>query len=73
MIRQSDLESQIDPFMPEPYDPAFQIDIAQQQQFRGKAELGTTYVDSRVVSTFDARPINGQDFIANGGTIVASF
>ena len=67
--KQSELESQQDPYQPLPYDPAVQMDIAQQQQFRGKTTLGTIYSDSRVVTTYDARPINGSDFIVNGGSI----
>ena len=68
--KQSDLESQQDPYQPAPYDPAVQMDIVQQQQLRGKTVLGSIYSDSRVVTTYDARPINGTDFLANGGTIV---
>lgn len=70
--KQSELESQQDPYQPLPYDPAVQMDIAQQQQLRGKTVLGTTYSDSRVVTTFDARPINGTDFIKSGGTVTNS-
>lgn len=67
--RQSELESQQDPYQPVPFDPAYSPDIAQNQQFRGKTVLGTTYSDSRVVTTYDARPINGSDFLSNGGSI----
>lgn len=68
--KQSELESQQDPYQPLPYDPSIQVDIVQQQQLRGKTTLGTVYSDSRVVTTYDARPINGTDFLANGGAIV---
>lgn len=71
MVKQSEIESQQNPFEPAPYDPAMQLDIAQQQQFRGKTVKGSTYSDSRVVSGFDARPINGEDFVAGGGTVFA--
>lgn len=69
MKKQTDLESQQTEDNIPAYDPSVQVDITQQQKLRGKNIVGTTYSDSRVVTTFDARPVNGQDFVVNGGTL----
>lgn len=51
------------------YYPQQQQDIAQFQQFRKDIPFGSPPLDSRVVTTFAARPINAEDFIVVGGTI----
>ena len=47
-----------------PYDPVFQPDIAQAQKVRDTyTALGVPPSDSRIVSVYDALPINAEDFV----------
>ena len=56
-----------------PYDPVFQPDIVQvQKQQRENIPLGSPFSDSRITSTFDARPINSEDFIIGGQFALAT-
>lgn len=67
-MKQTDLDSQQTPLIAEAYDPAYQIDVRQSGTFQAEGKPGSIFSESRVITSFDARPINGQDFISTGGT-----
>lgn len=50
---------------PPAWDQQYMHDVLKQP-----GVIGAPPDASRVVSTFDARPINAYDFLANGGTLV---
>jgi len=67
---QSPVPSQ-NPSREAPYSPARQADQMQNANLRGEAQWGQGVVSAFVMTTFDARPIQGYDFVTYSGTNAA--